>query len=167
MCPTVDKHIFWLARALEQALTNGVETWASDTTNRSNWLHTDHYAWHVIAGTMLVGCFAYTEGKMGRKWWLNMNSRSAKRDLDILWIVRNAFVHKDSIPNNLRSTTSDDISKIDAYCRELEEGKILDDKGNAYPVFMMYQGNRIILKRESINVFARLFETAYRSFCQT
>lgn len=162
--PIISEHIFWMARALEQGLTKGIEFWAEDTAKRTQWLHSDRDAWHVIAGTMLVGCFAYAEGKMGRRWWRGMNSNAAKRDLDIHWIVRNAFVHKDSVPKDLDSTSPADITKIENYCKDLKDGRIFDDKGNVYPVHMELQGDLIVMNREAISLYARLFETAYRSF---
>lgn len=127
-------------------------------------MNQDKDAKHVIAGTMLVGCLAYAEGKLGRRWWNSMNSTAAKRDLEILWIVRNAFVHKDSVPKDLNSTSPADISKIEAYCKDLKDGKILDDKGNTYPVYMELIGDNVLLKGDAIGIFARLFETAYRAF---
>ncbi len=93
-----------------------------------------------------------------------MNSTAAKRDLDILWVVRNAFVHKDSVPKDLLSTSPADIANIRAYCQDLEDGKILDDKGHVYPVYMELIGDRVLLKHNAIGIFARLFETAYRAF---
>jgi len=92
------KQAFWMARGLEQALTQGIEFWAEDSTERTAWLHEDDLSWHVLAGTMLTGCFAYAEGKMGARWWKKMTSDAARRDLHQLWIARNAFVHKDNKP---------------------------------------------------------------------
>lgn len=156
--PTVLKHLFWMVRALEQGLTQGVESWAENTQKRSNWLNQDKDAWHVIAGIMLVGCFAYTEGHLGRRWWNNMNSAAAKRDLNILWVVRNAFVHRDS------ALTPVKLTKIATYCKDLKKGKILDDKGNVYPVYMKLIKNRVVLNKDAVHIFARIFETAYRAF---
>jgi hypothetical protein len=42
--------------------------------------------------------------------------------------------------------------------------KILDDKGNVYPIYMELIGDRVLLKEDAISIFARLFETAYRAF---
>lgn len=153
-----------MARALEHGLTQGVKHWAEDTQERSDWLTQDNDAQHVIAGTMLVGCLAYAEGKLGRRWWKNMNSTAVKRDLDILWNVRNAIVHKDSVPKDLDSSSPSDIVKLVAYCKDLKAGKILDDKGNVYPMYMELDGDRVLLKEASIGIFARIFETAYRVF---
>ncbi len=160
----IPKSIFWMARGLEEALDHGVERWSEDTANRSQWLSNDPEAWNVIAGTMLVGCYAYAEGKLGRKWWSSMNSNAAKRDLVLHWIVRNAFVHKDSIPKDLDSTNATDIANIQQYCQDLKDGKIHDDKGNVYPCHMEFHGDRIVMNRNAINLTARLFETVYRSF---
>jgi len=160
----IPKHIFWMSRALEQGLTRGVEVWAEDTQERSNWLNQDKDARHVIAGTMLVGCLAYVEGQLGLRWWNNMNSAASKRDLDILWIVRNAFVHKDSVPKDLSSTSPADLAKIAIYCQDLQDGRILDDKGNVYPVYMELSGDRVLLNENAIRIFAGVFETAYRAF---
>jgi hypothetical protein len=121
--PTIPKHIFWMTRALEQGLTQGVKHWAEDTQERSNWLNQDKDAQHVIAGTMLVSCLAYAEGRLGRRWWNNMHSTAAKRDLNILWIVRNSFVHKDSVPKDLDSTDQADLVNIESYCKDLKDGK--------------------------------------------
>jgi len=55
----IPKSIFWMARGLEEALSYGIERWAEDTGNRTQWLSNDPEAWNVIAGTMLVGCYAY------------------------------------------------------------------------------------------------------------
>lgn len=154
----IPQHLFWMARALEQGLTRGVEFWAEDTQERNNWLNQDKDARHVIAGTMLVGCLAYAEGQLGRRWWNNMNSAAAKRDLDILWIVRNAFVHGDSAPEAAK------LTKIATYCQDLKDGKILDDKGNVYPEYMELIGNRVVLNKDAVRIFARVFETAYRAF---
>ena len=93
-----------------------------------------------------------------------MNSNAAKRDLVLHWIVRNAFVHKDSIPKDLDSTNATDIANIQQYCQDLKDGKIHDDKGNVYPCHMEFHGDRIVMNRNAINLTARLFETVYRSF---
>lgn len=153
-----------MARALEQVLTQGVEHWADDTQERIDWLTQDIDAQHVIAGTMLVGCFAYAEGQLGNRWWKSMNSAAARRDLDVLWIVRNAFVHKDAIPKDLNSTSPADLAKIAAYFQDLKDRKILDDKGAVYPVYMQLNGDRVLLNKAAIHVFARIFETVYRAF---
>lgn len=160
----IPKSIFWMARGLEQALEYGIEDWASDTDKRTEWLNGDPEAWNVLAGTMLVGCYAYAEGKLGRRWWHSMNSSAAKRDLDLHWIVRNAFVHKDSIPKDLNSTNAADIANLQQYCSDLNDGNILDDKNNVYPCHMVFQGDRIVLNKEAISLTARLYETVYRSF---
>jgi hypothetical protein len=160
----IPKSIFWMARGLEQSLNQGITRWAEDTIARSQWLTQDAEAWHVIAGTMLVGCYSYAEGKLGKKWWSSMRSTSAKRDLELHWIVRNAFVHRDSIPKNLKSINATEIAELMTYCTNLKDGKILDDKGNVYPCHMEFQCDRIVLNREAISLIARLFETVYRSF---
>lgn len=156
------KHVFWMARGLERALTNGIEFWAEDTAARTAWLHEDKEAWHILAGTMLVGCFAYAEGVMGSRWWNNMRSDAARRDLHLLWIARNAFVHKGGNPSELRSTTDSDIDMLSKYCSDLAAGTILDDKGNSYPEYMQFVDHKIRFTRDAIHVIARLFETAYR-----
>ena len=158
------KTAFWMARGLEQSLTQGLESWAEDTPDRAKWLSEDNEAWHVIAGTMLVGCFAYAEGKQGKNWWQDMRSEAAKRDLDILWIARNAYVHKDGNPAELWSTSEADIDRIRQYCVDLESGNIFDDKGNKYPIYMQFTDENIILNKCTISIIARLFETAYRAF---
>lgn len=160
----LDESIFWMARGLEEALEFGIERWAEDTDRRTRWLNEDADAWHVIAGTMLVGCYSYAEGKLGRKWWVKMNSDSARRDLEIHWIIRNAFVHKDSTPKDLDSVNDKKLLELELYCNKLKEGKIYDDKGNVYPIHMNLVEDKIILNKEALSLIARLFETAYRSF---
>jgi len=160
----IPKSVFWMARGLENALGQGIERWSEDTAKRSQWLSDDPEAWSVIAGTMLVGCYAYAEGKLGRRWWSPMNSNAAKRDLHHHWIIRNAFVHKDSIPKNLYSTSTTDIANLRKYCQDLKGGKVLDDKGNVYPCHMGFRGDRIVMNRHAISFIARLFETVYRTF---
>ena len=162
--PSIPKHLFYMTRALEQALTQGVEHWAADVDERSKWLSEGGDAKHILAGTMLVGCLAYSEGKLGPRWWKKMNSRAARRDIDILWIARNAFVHKDSIPKDLKSVSPDDLASIEAYCKELADGKILDDHGNVYPRYIELIGDNVVFKEHAIAIFARLFETTYRAF---
>lgn len=51
------EQLFFMTRALDQALTDGIENWADDTSERKAWLDSDDLAWHVFAGTMLVGLF--------------------------------------------------------------------------------------------------------------
>lgn len=162
MNSNLPKHVFWMVRGLEHALTNGVEFWAEDTSGRSAWLHEDKEAWHVLAGTMLVGCFAYAEGVMSPKWWNNMTSSAARRDLHLLWIARNAFVHKDSNPSELRSATVADIDILRKYCSDLATGRILDDKGNSYPAYMQFIDHKIRFTKDAMHIIASLFETAYR-----
>jgi len=156
------EHVFWMVRGLEQALTQGIEVWAEDTSKRMQWLYEDDLSWHVLAGTMLTGCFAYAEGRMGPRWWENVTSDAARRDLHQLWIARNAFVHKDSKPADLNSTTDTHINELKEYCARLSSGEILDDLGNSYPTYMRFDSSEIRFTREAIHVIARLFETVYR-----
>jgi hypothetical protein len=111
---------------------------------------------------MLVGCFAYAEGLMGPRWWNNNTSDAARRDLHLLWIARNAFVHKGSNPSALRGTTDADIDMLRKYCSDLAAGTILDDKSNIYPVYMQFNDHKIRFAKDALHIIARLFETAYR-----
>lgn len=157
------KELFFMTRALDQALTSGIADWAADTDRHTAWLRQDPMAWHVFAGTMLVGLFAFAEGRLGRWWWDNLRSETAKRDLTILWKARNAFVHADSelLVNSFNS--AEDVAKFEDYCTRLSDGEFTDDRDNQYPVFMTLQGSTIRFNEEAINQFRALFEVAFQA----
>ena len=112
---------------------------------------------------MLVGLFAFTEGRVGKGWWKKLKSKSAKRDLRILWKARNQFVHADSLLVKSRWNTVLDIQEFTDYCTELARGKLQDDKGNVYPIFVIYEDGRIRFNKEAINHFRGLFEVAFQA----
>ena len=159
-----DETMLWMANCLKQALTRGAEDWADDTVSRAAWLE-EEQARHVLAGTVLVGCMAYAESKLGKRWWQQIASSAASRDLDLLNVVRHAFVHSDSIPENLEHRVHKErASDIEKYCADLAGNKIKDDKGNVYPVYVRWEGGRIIFGVEAIHVLERIFFTAYKNF---
>ena len=155
--------LFFMTRALQQAMSDGIESWADDTGERKAWLENDPLAWHVFAGSMLVGLFAFTEGRIGRSWWAKLNSESAKRDLPILWRARNAFVHADNKLIQNEFNTAKQISDFKDYCVSLQKGELRDDKGNVYPAFMNFDGSMIHFNKVAINHFRVLFEVAFHA----
>lgn len=112
---------------------------------------------------MLTGAFSYTEGKIGRFWWNDLRSEAAKRDLQLLWMARNAFTHEDSKLEESRFTSADDIESLREYCDRLAAGEILDDKGNSYPAYMSFEDSVVRFTREAIQIFTALFEVAYQA----
>jgi len=157
------EHLFFMVRGLRQALTQGIEFWAEDTARRTAWLNDDDLAWHTIAGTMLTGTFSYTEGKIGRFWWNTLRSEAAKRDLQLLWMARNAFTHGDSKLGVSKFSSAEDIKSLKQYCDKLAAGEILDDHENAYPAYMTFEDSVIRFTRDAIQIFAALFEVAYQA----
>ncbi len=155
--------LFFMSKALKQALTDGIENWAQDTDKRSAWLETEPLAWHSIAGTMLVGLFSYTEGRAGKAWWKRLRSPTAKRDLRILWKARNQFVHADSKLVQNKWSSILDVQEFQNYCDELSAGNLKDDKGNKYPVYMTYEKGQILFNKDAINHFSSLFEVAFQA----
>ena len=153
----------FMGSALEQALTQGVDSWANDTQARKDWRDNDPLATHVFATTMLIGLFSYSEGRLGRRWWEQLNSASARRDFEILWLARNSFVHNDSkmVVSQFLSITQ--LNKFAEYHQDIINGDILDDHGNVYPVFMSLNGSELCLNEKSFHIFKSLFSVAYRA----
>lgn len=107
--------------------------------------------------------FAYAEGRIGRNWWNQLRSESAKRDLPILWLARNAFVHADSKLIISKHVCAEQVRDFEDYCTSLQKGALEDDKGNIYSIFMSYESSTIRFNKEAINQFRSLFEVAFQA----
>lgn len=155
--------LVYMATALEQALTQGVEKWSLDVEARSLWLNSDPTARHVFCGTMLVGLFAYAEGRLGRFWWVQLRSAAMRRDLPILWKARNAFVHQDSRLEVNSHNSQQDIDDFKNYCEMLERREIKDDHDNAFPQYLTLSGTELRFSESSFHVFRSIFVTAFNA----
>lgn len=87
-------------RALAQTLQDVPSGFVANTERRRAW-YQDRA--HFFPEMMLIGCFAYLEGEL-HKGWIDKYGEGNRRELYVLRIARNAFVH-----------TSGDLTDLDSY----------------------------------------------------
>ncbi|MFM2414485.1 MAG: hypothetical protein RI911_178 [Candidatus Parcubacteria bacterium] len=151
-----------MTSALAAIFTQGVNHWSTDTNQRTEWIESEPSAWHLLSGTMLVGLFAYTESNTERFFWKKLKKPSNKVHFEMLWIARNVFVHNNSIVKKSRFIKSDSVKRFEKYCSDLANSKIIDDKGQVFPIYLtLSRDKEIFFSKSAINIFRALFQHIY------
>ena len=144
---------------LDQLFTNGAQRFGEDTKKRQEFIDRNQ---HLLSCSVLCLLFAYLESTLGGKsanetTWIERHGGRAKEELYCLRIVRNAFVHTNSVVTDLKSATKEDINRLKCFIHRLESGEIIDDLGNVYPTYMsLHDDGKIELKREAILTFTSI-----------
>lgn len=147
---------------LQQLFTQGVREFAADTHRRAAFVEENE---HLIACSYLVLLFAFLESSLGGKsnddtTWITRHGGRAVEELECLRIVRNAFVHTNSIVTDLESTGAHDVEKLRRFISKMEAGQVADDKGNIYPQYMSMSSNgNVTLNNHAILTFTALGRT--------
>ena len=136
--------------SLEHALTYGVGHYGEDTEDRQKFIDENE---HLYAGTMLAAMFAYLESTLGRTWIKRCGGKK-QEELEILRFVRNAFIHSNSHIRDLDSHTEHEEERLRKYVADLKAGKIKDEKGNTYPVYINISLDGVVtLNNKAIHIF--------------
>jgi len=126
--------------SLEHALTYGVSHYGEDTEERQAFNVQNE---HLYAGTMLAAMFAYLESTLENTWIKRCGGKK-QEELEILRFVRNAFIHSNSHIRDLNSYSEHEEERLRKYVSALKEGKIKDEKGNTYPVYLDISENGVV-----------------------
>ncbi len=136
--------------SLEHAFTYGIRHYGEDTEERQKFIDQNE---HLYAGTMLAAMFAYLESTLGNTWIKRCGGKK-QEELEILRFVRNAFIHSNSHIPDLNSYSEDEESRLRKYVSDLKEGKIKDEKGNTYPVYLDVSEEGVVaLNSKALHIF--------------
>lgn len=103
---------------------------------------------------MLVAVFAYLESTLGENWIARCGGKET-RELNLLKMIRNAFVHKNGHIRDLGAY--DELFETDLrdFIADLRAGKVTDDYGNVCPPYIEIDDNGVVkLTIDAINVLA-------------
>lgn len=144
---------------LDQIFTEGVKRFGEDTPRREKFVQENV---HLISCSVLCLLFAYLESTLGSKSkeknnWIVRHGGKAQEELECLQIVRNAFVHTNSIVTDLESVGAKELAKLNSFITRLGNGEITDDKGNVYPQYMtLTNDGKVLLTEDAILTFTSL-----------
>ena len=153
-------------RAVDYGLTAGVDRF-SDETPRRILFYEDNK--HLFPPLQLVFSFAYLEGVLG-EGWIPKHGGANKRELFVLRVVRNAYVHgggdlkkttywKPPKADGRKGRSVDPPRYVRSFAKDLADGKFIDRHGDLVPPYLTV--SRIgyaILDRRAHRRLAHLFQ---------
>ncbi len=133
---------------LRDTLQQGSKHISSGIPKRENWLKNNG---HHLTGVQLVAYYSYMDGLLG-SGWIEKYGKRQKRELYVLRTVRNALTHVngklsllDKPKKSKPGKPKDPAGYVRRFCKDLDSGNIVDDKGTAIPKYMEVKNGNIVL----------------------